>query len=245
MKEIIIGTIVELVDDDMYAKDLYVVKVDIPGQNKNLYAFPKRSEVDEPRVGECVLLTEVDPIWHSYYIYEKIKENDFIGIRSRGKLVKFHEDEITIGIDSAMDESWLDDNSGADNTPESTSWIKIKKDGTIDINSEVDLKINITGNSEVTIGGDSKVDISGNSDLTVSGDCNITVSGNTKIESSGNCDVKASGSCNIDSPDVKITGASCTIAGMPGPPGVKGGFCGIPNCIFSGAPHLSTKTSAN
>lgn len=127
MKEIIIGTITELVDDENYAKDLYVVKVDIPGTNKGLYAFPKRSEIDEPRVGESVILTEIDPVWHSYYIYEKIKENDFIGIRSRGKVIKFHEEEITIGIDSAMDDSWLDDNSGADNTPESTSWIKIKR----------------------------------------------------------------------------------------------------------------------
>lgn len=229
MKDIIIGVITEIVDDDKFAKDLYVVKVDIPGQNKGLYAFPKRSEVDEPRVGENVILTEVDPVWHSYYIYEKIKENDFIGIRSRGKLVKFHEDEITIGIDSSCDESWYDDNSGADPTPESTSWIKIKKDGTIDINSEVDLKINIDGKSEVTIGGDSKVDISGNSDVSVSGDCNITVSGNTKIESSGNCDVKASGSCTINSPQVQITGGQLTVNGSVAPS--SGPFTCVPACI--------------
>ena len=230
MKEIIIGTIVELVDDDIYAKDLYVVKVDIPGQNKNLYAFPKRSEIDEPRVGEAVLLTEIDPVWHSYYIYEKIKENDFIGIRSRGKVIKFHEDEIIIGIDSTMDDSWYDDNTGADPTPESTSWIKIQKDGTIDINSEVDLKINIDGNSEVTIGGDSKVDISGNSDITVGGDCNIKVSGNAKIESSGNCDINASGSCTINSPDVKITGGKLTVNGSVSP-GSGMPFNCVPNCI--------------
>lgn len=237
MKEIIIGTIVELIDDDVYTKDLYVVKVDIPGQNKNLYAFPKRSEIDEPRVGEAVLLTEIDPIWHSYYIYEKIKENDFIGIRSRGKVIKFHEDEITIGIDSAMDDSWYDDNTGADPTPESTSWIKIQKDGTIDINSEVDLKINIDGNSEVTIGGDSKVDISGNSDITVSGDCNIKVSGNTKIESSGNCDIKASGNCTVNSPNTKLTGGNVTVGGTAAPSG-KGSWCSLPACIFSGAVHI-------
>lgn len=228
MKEILIGTIVELVDNDTYTKDLYVVKVDIPGSNKDLYAFPKRSELDEPRVGEAVILTEVDPVWHSYYLYEKIKENEFIGIRSRGKMVKFHEEELIIGIDSAMDESWYDDNSGTDPTPPPTSWIKILKDGTIDISSEVDLKINVSGKTVLTVGGD----------------CEVSVSGNTKIESSGSCDIKASGSCTLDSPDVKITGASCTIAGTPSPQGT-GAFCAIPFCCFTGAPQSSPKSAGN
>jgi hypothetical protein len=216
------GVISKIIDPD-----LYTVEVEIPEENTELKAFPLRGEVDEPRVGDAVFLREIDPLYHSYYLYEKIKENNFIGIRSRGKVIKITQDDITIGIFDPSDESWYDDNSGADPTPESTSWIKIDSSGNIDINAEGDQKINITGNSETTIGGDNK--------LSVSGNCDITVSGNTKIESSGNCDIKAGGSCTINSPDVKITGGQLTTNGSVAPS--SGPFNCLTNCVFSGAPH--------
>lgn len=156
MKELYIGKISKILD-----LDLYTVEVDIPGYNEALPAFPKRGEVDEPRVGDIVLLTELDPLYKSYYLWEKLKENSFIGIRARGKVLRMSEEEISLGIFDPSDESWYDKNDGEDPTPESTSWLKIDKDGNIDINAEGDQKINITGNSEITIGGDSKVDISG------------------------------------------------------------------------------------
>ena len=209
----IIGTITEVTD-----KDLYTIKVDIPGVNKDLVAFPKRSEIDEPRVGDSVILTEVDPVWHSYYIYEKIKENDFIGIRARGKVVQFKDDEVTVGIFDPSDDKWYDDNSGKDPTPAPTSWIKIDKDGNIDINAEGKVNINIGG------------------------DCNITISGNAKIESSGNCDIKASGNCTVNSPNTKLTGGNVTVSGTAAPTG-KGSWCGIPNCLMTGAPHVGDISS--
>lgn len=216
-----VGVISKIIDPD-----LYTIEVEIPEENIELKAFPIRGEVDEPRVGDVVFLRELDPIYHSYYLYEKLKENDFIGIRSRGKLVKMDQNEITIGIFDPSDESWYDDNSGSDQTPKATSWIKIDSDGNIDINAESDQKINITGKSEVTIGGD----------------CNITVSGNTKIESSGNCDIKAGGSCKIDSPDVKITGGQLTTNGTVAP--ASGPYNCLTNCIFSGCVHQGNVVSS-
>lgn len=121
-------------------QDLYTIEVDIPGENEKLKAFPKRGEVDEPRVGDVVYLTELDPLYHSYYLYEKLKENSFIGIRARGKIVKMNEDIIEIGIYDPTVE-WKDDNSGNDNTPEPTSYIKIDKDGGINIYSEGNINI--------------------------------------------------------------------------------------------------------
>lgn len=239
MNNLFIGKVSKVLD-----LDLYTIEVDIPGYNEALPAFPKRGEVDEPRVGDVVLLTELDPLYKSYYLWEKLKENNFIGVRARGKVLKMSEEEVTLGIFDPSDTSWYDKNDGSDPTPPPTSWIKVTKDGTIDINAEADEKVVIAGNSEVQISGDSKVTVDGNSEITVSGDIKINVSGNASVEVSGNCDVKASGSCGIDSPDVKITGASLTVNGTAAPTG-SGPFCGIPACIFSGAPHVGNKSSGN
>lgn len=229
MKELYVGKISKVLD-----LDLYTVEVDIPGYNEALPAFPKRGEVDEPRVGDVVILTELDPLYKSYYLWEKLKENNFIGIRARGKVLKMSADEVSLGIFDPSDTAWYDKNDGADPTPAPTSWIKVDSEGNIDINAEGDQKINITGKSEVTIGGDSKVDISGN--------CNITVSGNTKIESSGNCDIKASGNCTIDSPNVKITGGQLTTNGTVAPS--SGPYNCLTACIFSGCVHQGNVVSS-
>lgn len=213
MKELFIGKISKILD-----YDLYTIEVDIPGYNEALPAFPKRGEVDEPRAGDVVLLTELDPLYKSYYLWEKLKENNFIGIRARGKVLRMSEEEISLGVFDSSDESWYDKNDGIDHTPTPTSWIKVDKDGNIDIKAE------------------------GNQNVTISGDCNITVNGNTKIESSGSCDIKASGGCTIDSPNVKITGGILETSGSCIPTGT-GGYCGISTCLFSGAPHVGDKIS--
>lgn len=241
------GVISKIIDPD-----LYTIEVEIPGENTELKAFPKRGEVDEPRVGDPVWLEEIDPLYHSYYLYEKLKENNFIGIRSRGKVMKITADEIRIGIFDPEDNDWYDKNDGVDPTPETTSWLKIDKDGNIEIEAGGNQKIHIAGNSETTIDGDHKLTVGGNSNIEVSGDASVKVSGNTKIESSGNCDVKASGNMNceasgnmtvkgsnvkVEGSMVQVTGGNFQANGTAAPSG-SGPFCGIPACIFSGVPHV-------
>lgn len=233
------GVISKIIDPD-----LYTVEVDIPGENIELKAFPKRGEVDEPRVGDVVWLEEIDPLYHSYYLYEKLKENDFIGIRSRGKVLRFNSEEVSIGIFDPSNESWYDKNDGVDPTPKPTSWIKLDAGGNININAEGNENIVIAGTGTIKVSGDITVKAGANATVEVSGNASVKVSGNTAIESSGNCDIKASGSCTIDSPDVKITGASATVAGTPSPEG-RGAWCGIPFCCFTGAPQSSSKSLNN
>jgi hypothetical protein len=57
--------------------------------------------------------------------------------------------------------------------------------------------------------------------INVGGDANISVEGKTVLKS----------------PDVTITGGKLTVNGTAAPTG-SGGFCGIPACIFSSAPHV-------
>ena len=223
------GVIAKVLDPD-----LYTVEVDIPGEQERLKAFPFRGEVDEPRVGDVVFLREFDPIYHSYYLYEKLKENDFIGIRARGKKIWMKEDFIQIGIippdannstgaksfpDTVAGE-WYDDQSGADKTPSCTSWVKIDKEGNIDIEME--------GSGHMHITGDHKVEIDGG--LTVK------IGADAKIEVSGSADVTVSGSAKLTSPDVTITGGQLTTNGSVAPQGT-GAYCGLPFCVFSGCPQ--------
>ena len=227
--EIYIGTIVKIVDPD-----LYTVEVDIPGYNQNLPAFPSRGEVDEPRVGDVVELLEFDPQFKSYYIWRKLKENNFIGIRSRGKVLRFSADEISLGIFDPSDTGWYDKNDGVDPTPKPTTWIKIDKDGNIDIVA--------TGKEMISIKGDCTVSIGGNASLDVKGNAFLKVGGDTKIETSGKTNIKSSGDAVVESPNVSITGGNLTVNGTASPTG-SGPFCGIPVCPFTGAPHVGNKVA--
>lgn len=145
-----IGTITKILDPD-----LYTVEVDIPGRNQELRAFPKRGEVDEPRVGDVVVLLELDPTYKSYYLYEKLKENSFIGIRSRGKMIKMTESELTIGIFDPASE--YNDKQEKDTTPEPTSWIKIDKSGNINIKAGGKLGLTIEGSAEIECKGSATI----------------------------------------------------------------------------------------
>lgn len=263
---LLIGTITEVVD-----KDLYQIVVEIPEQNVELQAFPKRGELDEPRVGDAVVLYEVDPVYHSYYLYEKLKENTFIGIRSRGKLVKMTEDEILIGIYDPEDDDWYDANDGGDQTPEPTSWVKMNKDGQIELDLEDTITTTIHGDTTIKLEGklsieaddDSEITISGKSKVEIKSDSEVKISGDSKISVTGDAEISANGKVNISaSQDVEVSGNSKAVlkgaqleingtqskitGGMlevsgSAPPTGSGPFCGIPVCPFTGAPHVGDK----
>lgn len=130
------GTVVSV--DDVV---LYEITVDIPGIIDGVKAYPMRGEVDEPRVGDFVMLKCLDPTFQSYYLYQKIKENDFIGFRSNGKMVDITPDYIQLATFSGD----YNDNNG--HRPEATNWVKLYANGDL----EVDCTGNVTINSEGTL----------------------------------------------------------------------------------------------
>lgn len=213
------GTITEILDPV-----LYEIKVDIPGVIGGVKAFPIRGEVDEPRVGDFVLLLSLDPVYHSYYLYKKIKENDFIGFRSNGKMVDITPDTITVGIFDPSTE--YSDKPNDTYRPEFTDWIKIDKGGNLDINMRSNSNVKIAGNSTVEISGDSTVTVSGNVSINVSGNADVTVNGNT----------------TLSSPTVTVTGGTLKVKGMSST-SMDGPFNCIPTCPFSGAPHSGSTVS--
>lgn len=189
-----VGVVKEVVDPD-----LYQIKIDIPGVTIGALALPFRGEIDEPMPGNIVLVKSLDPVFGSVYLYSKLKENPFIGFRSRGKICTITEDNIKIGV---FDPSTQYDD---ETVPEITSWITINSAGDVEIEAPGEMKVNVGADKTVTIAGS----------------CNIIVSG----------------SCKVESPDVTVTGGKLTVAGTAGATG-QGGFCAIPVCPFSGAPHI-------
>lgn len=210
-EKIFTGTITEIIDPV-----LYQIKVNIPGIVEDILAFPMRGEIDEPRVGDFVLLRSLDPVFNSYFLYQRLKENDHIGFRSNGKMVDITPDYITIGIFDPSIE-YNDVPQEGKYRPEVTDWIKLDKDGNLDIN--------LRTNSTIKIGGDSSISVEGNCTMDITGDAtvkspNITVEGSTVTITGGTLITK--GSSNTD---------------MSGP------FCGLKNCAFSGVPHSGSTVS--
>lgn len=192
------------------SKEFGEIICDIPGVEQSVRAFPKKNELDEPKPGDLVLLHCLDPVYRSYFLYEKLRENDVIGFRSAGKMVDITPDSITIGV--------FDPGKKYKDTerPECETSVVLDKSGNITITS--------AGNTTVTVSGNAVIDCSG--DVSISG---------SKVLAKGD-DVTVSGS------NVKVTGGNLTVSGSAAPTG-SGPFCGIPNCLFTGAPHVGNKVS--
>lgn len=163
----LVGTVVEVVDPV-----LYVIKVNVPGVHNGLVASPRRSELDEPKVGDQVLVDILDSNLFSYNLYTKVKEDEFNGMRSQGKVLDMKADEITLGI--------FDGEYKEADSPECTSFIKIKSDGTIQITG-MKLKIEVDGEVDLKASGSVKVD---SPDVKISGG-KLTVNGNASPTGSG------------------------------------------------------------
>ena len=206
----------------------YKIRVSVEGIVDDAMAFPMKGEVDEPLIGDKVLLYNIDPEFGSVYLYSRIKEDDFIGFRSNGKIITLispyetedgqrgEEDNITIGIYD-IDES---DGNNDEVGQYITSIIINRKDddkkGSVDITIGNDkykggpksnLNLRVRGNVEANIEGDEGATIN------ISNNSTITIGGNSSIEVSGNSDIKVSGNSNIEvqgSTDLKSQG-KCTV----------------------------------
>lgn len=93
MTQYYLGKISEIID-----RLTYEIRVDIDGIVEKKPAFPLRGEVSEPKVGDYVLLRNIDPLYGSMYLYSKLKEDQFIGFRSNGKALEITPEYIEITV---------------------------------------------------------------------------------------------------------------------------------------------------
>lgn len=102
----------------------------------------------------------------------------------------------------------------------------------VDIKVTKDVTLNVEGNVTQTVKGNVEQSVEGSQTLTVKSDSKIKVEGNAELDVSSNVTFKAT-KTTIDSM------LECARAGIPDG---KGPFCGLPQCLFSGAPHSASKT---
>jgi len=205
-------------------KEEHIVTADIPGIAENITAYPLGNSADEPKINDNIILICLDPVYQSYYVYIKLKENNFIGYRSSGKMVDITPDSITIGIFDPEAE-YKDEER-----PETTSSIVIDKEN----------NISITGaNISITV-EDGECNVKADT-------CNIEATSECNIKA-GDCNVEADnvnlkGVTTIDG-NTTIKGGTLQANGTAAPSG-SGPFCGIPVCPFTGAPHVGNIVQGN
>ena len=253
-----IGTITYVENDPLglLTKDklYHEAVVAVPGVFENVLAFPARTNLDEPKVGDLVVVCSWDPIYNSYCTYEKLKEDDFVGFRAHGKMVQINHEKIVVGVFDEQTE--YKDPEVPDVSP--IAHLEMDKDGNITVHAAKNLTVNGDANCTITIKGDTKITVEGNSDLEVKGNVTskiggnfegevkgnseVKVEGNLEADVNGNGDINISGSTKLTSPDVTITGGKINIKGQA-VPNMQGPFCAVPACIFSGAPHSSSMST--
>ena len=201
--------------------------VAVPGVFENVLAFPGHNQLDEPKVGDLVVVCAWDPVYNSYCTYEKLKENDFVGFRSSGKMVQINHDKIVVGVFDEGTEYKDDEIPDVSKL----AHLEMDKEGNITVHAAQNITVNGDANCTITIKGNTKINVEGNSEIEVGGNLNAKVGGNG--------DLNISGSTKLTSPDVTITGGQLTIKGNA-IPNMQGPLNCLPKCIFSNAPHSSS-----
>ena len=257
-----IGTVKSIEGDSNLknSREYHEIIVDIPGVIQGVKAFPEMSELDEPKVGDQVLLLSLDPVYNSYFIYRKLKENDFIGFRDSGKMVDITPDYITVGVfkedlkDYGNDEHW----DGTEISKNHITSVTIDKEGTITIEAAKDngskgnLDVYLKGDSNIEIHGskgntikidkDSNIEIGGESKVKITGNCNITCTSSVKIKATQSCNIEATSSCTVKSPSITLKGPGhiyCNSNSTELPTNPLGPFCTLGACLFTGAVHAT------
>ena len=183
----------------------YEILLDMPGIISGARGVPFRGEIDEPQEGNLILCLSLDPRNNSLFLFQKLKENDFIGFRSNGKMVNITPDYIDVCVYSKnlkYPDGYVP--SGDD----VLSNIRISSSGEIQVNSATEIKIT----------SDSGVQIS-------TGQCKVTATDTLSLEApkikiKGNIDMSggkltASGVCGTSSSGPFNRIGVCPYTGLP------------------------------
>lgn len=161
-------------EDNGITKEYGIIEADIPGVIQGIRAFPKRNELNEPKPGDAILLLCLDPILNSYWIYERIKENNFIGIRAAGKMIDITPDYISIGIFDKKEYK-------EDERPEMKTYLKLDSEGNLEIKTSGNTSIETSGTTDIKSNGACTIN---SPDVTVTGG-KLTVNGQAGANPNG------------------------------------------------------------
>lgn len=92
-------------------------------------------------------------------------------------------------------------------------------------------------NVKVTI----KIDEEGSITVNTEKDISVSAKGNASVVAEGDVTVEAKNNATVKSQNTKLTGGIVEIGGAVTPNG-QGALCGIPYCVYSGAPQTGKQT---
>lgn len=230
--EYYLGTIVGVPDSSIN----FNVIANIPGVIENIVCYPLRCSNDEPKIGDLILIRDLDPEYHSYFVYEKLNENNFTGMRCKGKIIDFTDESLKLGI---FDEGDFKDHEH----PDSTSWIELDEEGHLDIVTEDDIYIETGGSliGQVTedlkfkVEQDAKIDIGGHTTIDLRNGEEVTVTGDVNFHINGNYSLTVGGELNIDAASINISGGKLKL-NTPDAMRIKP-FNSLCACMYTGVPH--------
>lgn len=107
---------------------------------------------------------------------------------------------------------------------------------------EVQAALKLLNDGKVEMVSPADVNVSGKN-IAASAEENVSIEAKKELSAKGDT-VKVDGakSMTLNSADAKITGGKLTVQGTVAPSG-SGPFCGIPACLFTGAPQCGTMVS--
>lgn len=193
MNRIALGKITEVLDDNTYPKTKFVIKVDIAGEVEDAIAFPLDT-LDQPELGEEVLIFRVETIFGFSYLWKKLKLNDDTRLKVLGSVIDITKDGITISSDPEEDKE----------DPSST--IYIAKDGSVTISTSDKIDIITTNNLNLVSNDKFSLDSKNNIDIKTD---KLKITGTNQGFVST---VTVDGMCT---PDPTLNGAFCGIPTCP------------------------------
>lgn len=141
-----LGVVKEVLGETDEEKQEYRILADIPGVIEGVNAYPRRDNLDEPRPGDPIILFSLDPDFNSYYLYWKLKEDDFTGFRSAGKEIYMTPDEIVARV--YQDGEY---EKGEHEPGEEIASVRINKEGEITTTNKTGTKITVDDQGSITV----------------------------------------------------------------------------------------------
>ena len=193
---------------------------------------------------KCVSDDLIEEIKNSYKNAHVLLYDTVFGDKKNGKEYSNEREGEYIKIFFTEEKGLMFDYATADGStsinikPDNSLVIKNLDKSTVIIDKEGNITVNNEGKTEINTKGDTNIKVDGKTSVETKGDTEITTSGSTSIDTKGKTEISSKGKTTIDSPNVEITGGQVKIGGVA-TPNNKGAFCGIPNCLFTGAPHIS------
>lgn len=135
-------------------KENFQIEADIPGIILGVNAYPLRGDCDEPKENDPVILLGLDPEFNSYYLYWKLKENDFTGFRAYGNEISIEDGKLVIRTYSG------DNTDDPEHEPgEEKTRIELDKEGKITVIArDAEIKVQNKANIDATTANISIID---------------------------------------------------------------------------------------